>query len=64
MVLRRRKVTYRFPDGTRQTLAMPALSRLKVGQNFNHALLYNNHLILVWYRRVKGGWEHFEPGRS
>ena len=63
MALFRRSVRYRLPDGKIETHKLPGVGRFKAGAKINHLLMIGDHLICIWFERVKGGWRQFETRR-
>jgi hypothetical protein len=57
-------VEFTFPDGSKETHKLPSAQKHKVGSNINVLLVYpktapplKQHLIVVWFERVSGGWK-------
>jgi len=63
MALLRRSVRYRLPDGKIETHKLPPVGRFKPRAKINHLVMIGDHLICIWFERVRGGWRHFETGR-
>ena len=65
----RRQVRFNFPDGTHSIEKLPEASGLPDGAKCNimlvwprHVSVKQQHFVIVWFERVKGGWRYFKTG--
>ena len=49
-----------YPDKPDEKVVLPSVKGVKLGGLYNSMLIYKGHFVLVWWKRVKGGWEHVE----
>ena len=56
MVLRR-SIRVKGSDGAIHRVALPKASRVKLGGKASVPFCDGSRLVLLWFRRVKGGWE-------
>ncbi len=64
---RKRKVFSRFfvvsyPDKPDEKVALPSVKGVKLGGLCNSMVIYKSHFVIVWWKRVKGGWQNVEVG--
>ena len=49
------------PDNTVQKHRMPPVKNVRRGAKYSHLITWKGKLLVVWFVRVKGGWELQQP---
>ena len=54
----RKHVYVKRPDGAMTKERLPDMKRVKHGGMANILVMVGGHLVVMWFRRVKGGWAY------
>jgi hypothetical protein len=64
----KRSIRVQWPDGMVNSVKLPCAARVKLGGLASIAVVWprsappdRQHLIVLWFRRIKGGWELKQP---
>jgi hypothetical protein len=57
-----RTIRVHFPDKTIKSVKLPRVRRLRIGAKYSHLVAFKQKLFVVWFTRVKHGWEVMNEG--